>query len=81
MFSEDIRKPTRFLIDNQAAINMLQRVEDGNITKSKKHIEIKRNFLNRHVGITIDPTYIKSTEQVADIFTKPLNKKTFAFLR
>lgn len=65
-------KPSDLIIDNKAAINMLENVEEG-----KKHIEIKKKFINEHVGKTVSPVYVKSKDQIADIFTKPLSKDPF----
>lgn len=60
---------------------MLENADEGKITKGKKHIEIKRKFIQGHVGKTIDPEYVKSKDQVAEIFTKPLSKGRFNYLR
>ena len=78
---EHLIKPTDLFIDNKASIHMLENVEEGKITKSKKHIEIKRKFINQHIGKTVNPVYIKSKDQLADIFTKPLSKGPFLYLR
>ena len=78
---QDLSNPTDLFIDNKALINMLENVNEGKITKGKKHIEIKRKFINQHVGKTVNPIYVKSKDQLADIFTKPLSKGPFLYLR
>lgn len=78
---QDVSSPTDLLIDNQAALHMLENADEGKITKGKKHIEIKRKFISQHIGVTVNPVYIRSKDQVADIFTKPLSKGPFLYLR
>lgn len=78
---QDVSEPSKLIIDNKASIHMLENVEEGKITKGKKHIEIKRKFINQHVGKTVNPIYVKSKDQIADIFTKPLSKGPFMYLR
>lgn len=74
-------QPTPLKVDNQSAIHMLYNVKEGKITKGKKHVNIQRKFIQEHVGVTIEPTHVKSCEQLADILTKPLNRVTFEGLR
>jgi len=76
-----VNKPSKLFIDNKASMKMLENVDEGKITKGKKHIEIKRQFIQDHVGRTVDPDYVKSKDQLADIFTKPLSKGRFIYLR
>lgn len=78
---QDLTKPTDLFIDNKASIHMLENVEEGKITKGKKHIEIKKKLINQHIGKTVNPIYIKSKYQLADIFTKPLSKGPILHLR
>lgn len=78
---QDLSEPSELIIDNKAAISMLENVEEGKITKSKKHVEIRRKFVKYHVGKTVSPIYVKSKDQLADIFTKPLSKGPFLYLR
>lgn len=77
----DAGKPTTLYIDNQSAIHMLQNTHEGKITKGKKHIEISRKFIQQHIGSTIELQHIKSADQLADIMTKPLLRKSFERLR
>ena len=47
-----------------------------------KHIQIRHHFLRDHVlkgDISIE--HVKTEEQLADIFTKPLDEKRFSKLR
>jgi hypothetical protein len=47
-----------------------------------KHIPIKYHFLREHVAEqSVKLEYISTKEQVANIFTKPLPRETFAYLR
>ena len=78
---QNVSKPTNIFIDNKASIHMLDNTEEGKVTKGKKHIEIKRKFINEHVNNTVSPVYIKSKEQIADVFTKPLSKGPFLYLK
>lgn len=73
--------PTKLFVDNQSAIHMLRNVYEGKITKEKKHIEIPRKFIQQHIGTTVELQHIKSSEQLADILTKPLNRVIFEKLR
>ena len=56
-----LNEPTDLLIDNKAAIHMLDNAEEGKLTKGKKHIEIRRKFINQHVGKTVHLGYILFT--------------------
>ena len=47
-----------------------------------KHIEIRHHFLRDHVqkgDITLD--FVRTEDQLADIFTKPLNENQFFNIR
>jgi hypothetical protein len=65
--------------DNTSAIN----VSKNPVFHSKtKHIPIKYHFLREYVtNQTVQVHYIPNTEQIADIFTKPLAKTPFEYLR
>jgi hypothetical protein len=63
------------LCDNESAIRMA----DNPIEHSRtKHIAIRYHFLrdHQHRG-DIEIAYVSSKDQLADIFTKPLDEKTF----
>ena len=65
--------------DNTSAISMSKnRVLHSNT----KHIPIKYHFLREHVtNRVVQLNFIPSTEQTVDIFTKPLPKTLFEYLR
>lgn len=77
----NVEEPTPLFVDNQSAIHMLKNAHEGKITKGKKHIEIPRKFIQEHVDRTIELKHIKSTDQLADILTKPLSRKVFDNLK
>jgi hypothetical protein len=67
------------LCDNESAIRMV----DNPIEHSRtKHIDIRYHFLTdfQQRG-DIEITYVSTKEQLVDIFTKPLDDKTFSKLR
>jgi hypothetical protein len=67
------------LCDNESAIRMADNPVEHNCTK---HIDIRYPFLRDHQqkgDIKID--YVNTHNQLADIFTKPLDEKTFSKLR
>jgi hypothetical protein len=65
--------------DNTSAIS----VSKNPVFHSKtKHIPIKYHFLREQVtNQIVQVNYIPTTEQIADIFTKPLAKTPFEYLR
>jgi hypothetical protein len=67
------------LCDNESAI----RVADNPVEHSRtKHIAIRYHFLRDHQQKgDIEIAYINTKEQLADIFTKPLDEQTFNKLR
>ncbi|XP_044741974.1 secreted RxLR effector protein 161-like [Chrysoperla carnea] len=77
----EIEEPTTLFIDNQSAIHMLKNMSDGKITKGKKHIDISRKFIQEHIEKTVKLKHVKSSDQLADILTKPLARKIFQNLR
>jgi hypothetical protein len=68
-----------FLCDNESAIRIAENPIEHNRTK---HIDIRHHFLRDHQQRgDIEIAYIDTKEQLADIFTKPLDEKTFTKLR
>ena len=65
--------------DNTSTISMSK----NPVLHSKiKHIPIKYHFLRENVtNIVVQLNFIPSTEQIVDIFTKPLPKTQFEYLR
>lgn len=74
-------EPTDLYVDNRSAIYMLKNAHEGKTNKGKKHIEIPRKYIQQHIDKTVSPKPIRSEQQLADIFTKPLSKKIFVNLR
>ena len=73
---------TKLFGDNQVCIA----VASNEVFHSRmKHIDIQHHFIRDHVNdapnAVIDFTWIKSTDQEADIFTKALGKVPFLLLR
>jgi len=65
--------------DNRSAITI---AEASKFTPRTKHIALKYHHFRRYVKEKIIQIYPISThEQTADIFTKPLDDKTFLYLR
>jgi hypothetical protein len=67
------------LCDNESAIRMADNPVEHNRTK---HIDIQYHFLRDHQQKwDIEIAYVSTHNQLADIFTKPLDEKTFSKLR
>jgi hypothetical protein len=67
------------LYDNESAIRMASNHVEHSRTK---HIVIRYHFLRDHQQRgDIKIAYVSTKEQLADIFTKPLDEKTFTKLR
>lgn len=78
MYYYNIKIPTLY-IDNQSAIQL---IKDLRYHCKTKHIDIKYKFIrdNYNNGL-FAIEYVQSSEQQADILTKPLTVKTFEYLR
>jgi hypothetical protein len=64
------------LCDNESAIRLADNSVEHNRTK---HIDIRHHFLRDHQQRgDIDIYHISTENQLADIFTKPLDEKGFA---
>jgi len=72
-------EPIPIHCDNTSAIS----ISKNHVLHSKtKHTPIKCHFLRDQVANkTVQLSYVPSTEQIADIFTKPLAKAQFEYLR
>jgi hypothetical protein len=67
------------LCDNESAIGMADNPVEHSRTK---HIDIRYHFLRDHQQKgDIEIAYVNTQNQLADIFTKPLDEKTFSKLR
>ena len=71
--------PLSIMCDNTSAISILK----NHVMNSKtKHIPIKYHFLREQVlEQKVKLEYVPSKEQVANIFTKPLPREAFEYLR
>ena len=66
------------LCDNESAIKIAYNPVQHSRTK---HIEISHHFLRDHVARgDIDLSYVGTRDQLADIFTNPLEEGRFCFL-
>ncbi|CAG4980331.1 unnamed protein product [Colias eurytheme] len=66
-------------VDNQSAISVIKNVD---FHKRCKHIDVKYKFVKEKFQENeIDLSYICTNEQCADIFTKPLPRVRFQYLR
>jgi len=76
---ETVPKPVKIYIDNQSAIRLIKNPEFHNRTK---HIDIRFHYIREKFECgDIDPVYVESASQEADIFTKALPKVKFEKLR
>jgi hypothetical protein len=67
------------LCDNESVIRMVDNLVEHSCTK---HIDIRYHFLRDHQQKgDIEIAYVNTHNQLADIFTKPLDEKTFSKLR
>ena len=71
-------KPTTVFCDNQSAVDIAQNNKGSDRCK---HIAIKHSFLRENHGDTIEISKIPTKENISDIFTKPLPRKQFEYLR
>lgn len=77
-FKIDMSEPVTINCDNTSAINISK---NPILHARTKHIELKYHFLRERVqDKEVKMEYVKSKDQLADIFTKPLPKATFEFL-
>jgi hypothetical protein len=72
-------EPIPIYCDNTSTIN----ISKNPVMDSKtKHIPIKYHFLRQQVAKkNIQVEYVGTKEQLADIFTKPLPREAFEYLR
>lgn len=75
----EIKEPIVMFCDNTSAIDMSK---NPVMHPKTKHIAIKYHFVRELVqDKEIRLEYIHTKEQIADIFTKPLAKDAFLYLR
>ena len=71
--------PTNLFVDNQTAILMTE--EEGKQDR-RKHINVKYHWIREQVANKeIQIHWVESTNQEADIMTKPLPRVQFQYLR
>ena len=71
--------PTTIWCDSSSAIDLSK---NPVLHYRTKHIDVRHHFLRDHVDKKdISFEYISTTQQLADIFTKPLDEKQFCFIR
>lgn len=71
--------PTPLLMDSQPAI---VQAKDHLVTSRTKHFQVKFHFLREQVEEgNIIVSFVPGDKNVADILTKPLNKKRFLQLK
>lgn len=67
------------MCDNQNAIRLIKNPEGH---KRAKHIDLRYHFIRgKYQEGCFEPTYVASSEQKADIFTKALPSEKFIYLR
>ena len=67
------------LCDNESAIKIVYNPQQHT---RMKHIEIPHHFIRDHVARgDIELAYVCTKDQLADIFTKPLDEARFCYLR
>ena len=72
-----VSSPTQFFMDNQSAIKI---IKTGTINKRTKHIDMHYHFICDHYEQDlINVEYIPTSEQIADILTKPLSSPKFSY--
>ena len=76
---EEITKPMILYCDNTSAINISK---NPMVHAKTKHIAIKYHYVRELVeDKQVKMKYINSKEKIANIFTKPLPKNAFDYLR
>jgi hypothetical protein len=75
----EYRQPIPILCDNTSAIS----ISKNPVMHSKtKHIPIKYHFLREQVvNQVVKLDYVTTKEHIVDIFTKPLPREAFEYLR
>lgn len=66
-------------VDNQSAI---RQIESGQMTRKSKHIDVRYHYISEQLneGLFV-LKYCKSENQIADVFTKPLQTNEFEKIR
>ena len=74
-----IDEPIELWLDNKGAIDLAHDYRANERTKhiERRHLKIREMVMEAVVNVK----YVASHLNIADIFTKPLDKKQFGFLR
>ena len=68
----NLEKPISIFEDNQSAIKLANNPENN---RRLKHLDIRFFFIKEKIDLgLVNIVYIKTEEQIADMFTKPLPK-------
>ena len=70
-------KATRIFVDNKSAISL---VKNSVHHERSKHIDTRFHFIREHIKKGDVELVVKTHEQIADIFTKPLKIDVFCYL-
>ena len=72
-------KPTKIFVDNKSAIAL---AKNPVFHDRSKHIDTRYHYIGERVSKKdVQLEYVKTHDQVADIFTKPLKHEDFVRLR
>jgi len=72
-------EPVVLNVDNQSAIRLIKNPE---FHRRSKHIEVRYQFIREKLRENvIDPNYVSTNDQYADIFTKALSHEKFSVFR
>lgn len=74
-----ISTPSRLYLDNTASIRMASELGGS---PARRHIKVKHHWIREQVQDgEIEPKWVSTSQQIADIFTKPLPRIAFENLR
>ena len=74
-----ITGPIMLAVDNTAAIDT---ANDVGVTKRNKHFERAIHYVREEVAhLRVRLMFVPTVSQMADIFTKGLDRKVFSFIR
>jgi len=78
-FNLECKEPTKVYEDNKGAVIIAR---NGNFTKNSKHIEVQYHYVHEnYLNGNTDVVEVKTENNIADIFTKALDKQTFEKFR
>lgn len=75
----DMSQPSPLFLDSASALQVVKNPEHQS---TMKHVHRSHHWIRNHVEVgDIRVQHVAGTENVADIFTKPLGRVTFEYLR